>query len=55
MDIIPAWLIEELRKIEEEKRERDRPRIHVDIPLPPIEQNADEQDPEEFAIVISLR
>ena len=36
--VLDAFIIEEIRRREEEKRRRQedqRPRIHIDIPLPP--------------------
>ena len=33
MEILPAWLIEEIKKMDELKRQRERPRLYVELPL----------------------
>lgn len=33
MEILPAWLIEELKKMEEQKRQSDRRQIQLEIPV----------------------
>ena len=58
MEILPAWLIIELEKLEELKRQQERHRLYIELPypLPPRHHSADNSDePEETPIVISLR
>jgi len=33
MEILPAWLIEEIKKMDELKHQRERPRLYVELPL----------------------
>ena len=53
--IVPAWIIDRLRREREEREERERPRL--ELPLPPTgrEGAADEgQSPRTTCIVIEL-
>lgn len=55
-EIIPAWLIEELKKLELEReleRDRLRPRVSVEIPQDiPIKRNEQELEQDEVFIKI---
>lgn len=55
MEILPAWLIEELEKMEELKRQQERPRVYAEPPinkLPPVQKN--DLDVVDEPIVISM-
>ena len=51
--MLDAYIIEEIKRQEEERRRRDsdRPRLHIEIPRPPLEapvvDRDDEDEPEE--------
>lgn len=51
MVILPAWLIEEIKKMEEFKRRNidDRPRVFIDAPTLPAPINQDDVQVEDNA------
>lgn len=63
MKILPAWLIEELKKLEELRRqqqEQNRPRLYIEPPPafpyePTQPQEVEESDDDDYKIVIPLR
>jgi len=54
MDILPAWLIEELKKMEEEKRSKRENRLYIDIPIA-YEEELKEDEDETAQATIPLR
>lgn len=60
MEILPAWMIEEIRKMKEQERlEEERPRVYVELPSPLSHPRIDIADiddrDEESRVVIPLR
>lgn len=61
MEILPAWLIEEIKKLEELKREQERdslrPRVHIDFPqeLPNYKIDPPDLDEDRYKISIPIR
>lgn len=54
MDILPAWLIEDLEKLRKEQ-ERKRPELHIQLPLREEIRLDPEKKEDEDVIIIPLR
>jgi len=52
--MLDLWIIEELRRIEQEREERNRPELRIEIEMPRHEEAPTEQKSDRGVVIIDL-